>query len=713
MKIQNINRLAYFICCFCVATGGIPTRVHANSEIWSATAANGAWETGANWVSGNAPGANTGTTSPDVATFKTNSTTLAILPDAGRNIMGITFDTAKCGAYTIGVINGEKLLLSTGGRILMTSTVATNEIVNAPLEVQGDGGTYTFTNASAKALTFGGLITGAATSGNTNALLLAGSGGGTISSNISDGAHSGLLTLVKSGSSGWSLYGSNTFSGGITFNTGSLMVGHNAALGTGPVVINGGTLYTTTARTLTTDNAFILNGNFTAGNYGSAKNLNVGRGSVYLSTNVTITSGGDGYGSTSFTFGGPISDDGNNRTLTLVGGNGNSSALLLEGTNTFTGGLILNSGVLRLRSGYALGTGTFRINGGSVGGASTGAGVSLSSNNIPLIFGGNFATISAAGDVDLGRGPVSLTGSRSISISNSGLLVGGAITNSGGVNFGLTITIGDYNGNITLNGTNTFDGGLTFRPGGGNGGGGAATLNIGFLGVDSTASAIGTGTLTLGPLGTATYKNFLQIDNTSGTNGTLATSNAQKWECGFTFKGSKSLDMGTGPVSLNTNVTVTVLANVLKISGAISDGLDTARKLTKAGLGTLVLSSANTYSGGTSVTNGTLTVESTGTLGSGNVLIGTNSTLRLLTSTAISNTATVQLVTVGSKYGKAYLTNGVLDVVSGVIIDNTLYNTPGTYGSTASGATYKFDNQFEGEGLLRIVANPGTIIRFL
>jgi autotransporter-associated beta strand protein len=685
--------------------------VHAASEIWSATAADGAWETGANWVSGNAPGANTGTTSPDTATFKTGSTTLTVLPDAGRNIFGITFDTASVGAYTIGATNGNTILLSNGGKYLMTSTAAKVQTNNAPLELQGDGGTYTFTNASAQALIVRGTITGVSTPGNTNTLLLAGSGGGTISGAISDGAGSGFFALVKSGSSGWTLSGSNTFSGGLILNAGTLGIGNSAALGLGRITINGGLLSSSGYRTLSTGNAYILNGDFGC-SMPISSSLNLGTGGVLLGTNVTITMSGNGY-SSPLVFGGTISDGGNNYSLTIAGTPSNPGSVQLEGTNTFTGGLTLNSGLLRIKTGYAIGTGTLTINGGSLGSPTDSAGVSLSSNNNAQVWGGNFATLSAKGLLDLGRGPVSLTGSRSISISNSGLLVGGAITNSGGVNFGLTINIGDYNGNITLTGTNTFDGGLTFRPGGGTGGGGVAALNIGYLGVDTTASAVGTGTLTLGPLGTTSYKNSLQIDNTSGTNGTLATSNAQKWECGFTFKGSKSLDMGTGPVSLNTNVTVTVLANVLKISGAISDGLDTPRKLTKAGLGMLVLSSANTYSGGTIVTNGTLTVESTGTLGSGNVFVGTNSTLRLLTSTAISNTATVQLVTVGSAFGKAYLTNDIIEVVSGVMIGGDLYSTPGTYGSTASGATYAFDTHFLGTGKLRIVAPPGTVISFL
>lgn len=680
----------------------------AGDETWSATAGSGAWETGANWVSGSAPGASAGTDSGDVAYFKTGSAALTVLPDAGRNVKGLTFDTASAGAYTIGATNGNTLLLSSGGMILLTATAGKAQTNNAPLELQGDGGTYTFTNASTKALVIRGAVSGASTAGNTNTLWLAGGAGGTVSGAIGDGARAGSLALVKSGSGGWTLSGSNTFSGGLTLNAGTLSLGHNGALGTGRVTINGGTLSCSASRSISTGNAYTLNGNF-AGSLVISSPLNLGTGPVLLGSNITVTMADNGYNA-ALVFGGTLSDGGNNRSLTVAGLGANPGSVQLEGTNTFTGGTTLNSGVLKIKTGFAIGPGSLTLNSGSIGAPTTGAGVTLTNNNA-VIWGGNFSTISAAGVVDLGRGPVSLTGSRMVTMGNSGLIVGGPIANSGGVNYGITATVNDYGGSLTLNGTNTFDGGLVFKPNG-TVQGYTASLNIGFLGADATASALGTGTLTLGPLGSHVNRNALQIDNTSGANGTLATRNAQKWDASFTFKGSRSLNMGTGPVTMGTNVTLTVTANTLTVGGPIS-GTNAWFSLTKAGVGTLALSGANTYGGGTVVTNGTLAVDAGGSLGSGNVRVCTNATLRLLTSAAVDDTATVELVTVGANTGKADLTNGVVEAVAGVIIGGTLYNAPGTYGSAASGATFVFPNQFSGAGVLRIGSEKGTLIRVL
>ncbi len=827
MKTQNINRLVYFICCICVAFGGIPTRVQAASEIWSATAANGAWETGANWVSGNAPGANTGTTSPDIATFKTGSTTLTVLPDAGRNIFGITFDTSAVGAYIIGAMNGNALLLSDGGSIQNTTAVNANQTLLAPLAFQGN---YTFTanstaSSNGRILIFSNVV-GTAASGVTNTLTLNGvnTGNNVIKGEIGDGAGGGNLFLVKSGTGTWVLSGTNTysggttlnsgifhlnnpyaigtgmltlnggtlmnskgggvtlansnaqtwsgdfafagkttsadpkadwnlnlgtgpvtltsnrmvtvtgysvpggdwafrnatltvggvisdggngysltkagpsslsltasnmFSGGVTLNAGTLSIGHNNAIGTGPLTINGGTIANSELRTLSNNNTHFWNGDFSA-SYAMNKGLNTGTGSVTLSTNITITMGAGSWG-TSWTVPGVIGESGGSRSLTVKGGGADPGQLNLTGTNIYSGGTILESASIRIGNTQALGTGPLTIKGGSISQTSGNALTGISGQT----WSGNFTFQATAGAIDMGTSPVTLTGNTTNTLNNGSAVVGGIISGTG---TSLTLKGTDYVGYFFLTGANTFEGGLTLIPGSAN----VYTLYI------NNPSAIGSGPFTINQ-GTGQTMRF---DNSTAVAITLSNNNVQNWNAHFTYVGTRSLNMGTGAVTLGTNVTATVSANTLTIGGPIGDGAGVARSLTKAGLGTLVLSAANTYSGGTIVTNGTLTVESTGTLGNGNVFIGTNATLRLLTSTAISNTATVQLVTVGSKYGKADLTNDVIEVVSGVIIDGTLYDTPGTYGSTASGAKFPFDNQFTGAGMLRILANPGTIISF-
>jgi autotransporter-associated beta strand protein len=77
--------------------------------------------------------------------------------------------------------------------------------------------------------------------------------------------------------------------------------------------------------------------------------------------------------------------------------------------------------------------------------------------------------------------------------------------------------------------------------------------------------------------------------------------------------------MGTGAVSLGAasgpTRTVTVTAKTLTIGGVISDGTDPttpANMLAKAGAGTLALTGANLYTGGTLVSAGTLAGTTTG-----------------------------------------------------------------------------------------------------
>src|SRR5205085_2667934 len=138
---------------------------------------------------------------------------------------------------------------------------------------------------------------------------------------------------------------------------------------------------------------------------------------------------------------------------------------------------------------------------------------------------------------------------------------GGGITKSG-------------SGSLTLSNANTFTGGVTLS---------AGQLNI------NNAQALGTvaGTFTISG-GT--------IDNTSG--GSITTLNyPQAWNGDFTFAGTKALNLGTGAVAMSASRQVTVSASTLTVGGVISGS---GFSLTKAGAGTLTLSGANTFTGGTS-----------------------------------------------------------------------------------------------------------------
>ena len=134
---------------------------------------------------------------------------------------------------------------------------------------------------------------------------------------------------------------------------------------------------------------------------------------------------------------------------------------------------------------------------------------------------------------------------------------------------------------------------------------GGTTVSNGTL-VVGNAAAMGSGPLTLagGNLDSA-------VANLANAN-----NNAQNWINDFTFIGSQSLNLGSGPVTLASSRQVTVNSNTLTVAGPISDsGMGLA--LTKVGNGTLNLSStSSSYSGGTTVSAGTLQQGAANALGS-------------------------------------------------------------------------------------------------
>jgi fibronectin-binding autotransporter adhesin len=145
---------------------------------------------------------------------------------------------------------------------------------------------------------------------------------------------------------------------------------------------------------------------------------------------------------------------------------------------------------------------------------------------------------------------------------------------------------------------------------------GSGTTNVadGFKLIAGAGGAIegpivSAGTLTFSgttnSLGKITMKDGGSIDS-SVANLTNATNNQQNWNGSFTFTGTNSLNIGTGTVTLGANTTVTVAANTFTVGGIIEGGYS----VVKSGAGTLALTSdASTYTGTTTVTQGTLSVK--------------------------------------------------------------------------------------------------------
>jgi len=196
-----------------------------------------------------------------------------------------------------------------------------------------------------------------------------------------------------------------------------------------------------------------------------------------------------------------------------------------------------------------------------------------------------------------GTGPINITGA----ISDN--------TNAG------TTTVVISGATVTLGGDNTFTGGLT--------------LNSGTIKYYGTGTPLGLGPLTIGNGVTFTHAN---------TTATIIT-NQMTVSGNFTMGGNTNTQWG-GTMDLNSGTrTITVSADST-VASIISNG-----KLIKAGTKTLTLSGANTYTGGTTVSNGALIASSGGALGTGNVTVVGGATLMLSATNCIGDLAVLTLAT--------------------------------------------------------------------
>jgi len=154
--------------------------------------------------------------------------------------------------------------------------------------------------------------------------------------------------------------------------------------------------------------------------------------------------------------------------------------------------------------------------------------------------------------------------------------------------------------------------------------GGSYKLENGVLNF-ATAAACATAFSGFQPTSTFIIGSGTTIDNTSGTAAVLDLGSGSYNITGsVTFAGSSGLDFGPANVNIigSSAATITVNGNSLKIGGVISGSGGAG--LTKAGIGNLVLNNTETYTGPTTVSGGTLTLGSNGSLPTSSYIIVEN-----------------------------------------------------------------------------------------
>lgn len=320
--------------------------------------------------------------------------------------------------------------------------------------------------------------------------------------------------------------------------------------------------------------------------------------------------------------------------------------LLLTGSNTFSGGVALSAGILSWQnSNQALGSGTITL--GSGGFLHNGGGDSTLTNAIHVT--GTTKVATRSGNVFI-AGP--LSGSGNFDVSNNASDFDGLSINSATVLITST-NLSGFNGTIAHDTLSSGGNRLAF----------GLTSGTNNLVIDASNAKFNLSGSTTGPNCVELQENnygIFKIGELGGTGGRL--------RAGQTSDGNTTFEVGY----LNTSSTFGgVIANYDTGSAGLA-------LLTKVGTGTLTLNNANTYTGGTTVAQGELT------------LSGGNNRLSTTGAVTISNGATLNL---GGNAQTVTALNGAGAIInSGGLTVNTVASSAfsgsigGTGGFTKSGA---------------------------
>jgi fibronectin-binding autotransporter adhesin len=350
---------------------------------------------------------------------------------------------ADSGASSLGT--GTQLELGQGA--ILDLTASSNVSTARELVLSGTSGLSSLRSFGAGAVVWSGNVVNQTTTTATFTLAGNGSGNNEFAGVISNGA--GSLRLIKTGTGNWKLTGANTYSGTMDVFDGTLQattignIGEASSLGAGSTIRFGG--FTGNAPVLeyigsgSTNNRQIKLGGGGTGNTGGAI-LNNGSGALAF-TNATFNTVGDGTfanttraltlgGSNTAdnTIGGTIQDNNSgantNNVVSVV--KIDAGSWYLGGSNSFTGALEVNAGLLGLNS-------------SSGGAAASVASVSIATNATLLV--SVSGQVNDTASVTLSGGTIQRASGVSevfgdLNVSGSGFLDYGADTGAGTLRFG-------------------------------------------------------------------------------------------------------------------------------------------------------------------------------------------------------------------------------------------------------------------------------------
>jgi autotransporter-associated beta strand protein len=362
-------------------------------------------------------------------------------------------------------------------------------------------------------------------------------------SSVFEGVLTGSGSLVQAGNGTLTLTAANQMTGGVRLLSGSLLVGHDQALGNGVFELGGGRLGTDTGAARSVGNTMRWSGDFALGQLSGGGVLHLG-GGVTLTGHRSVTVDGTAR------LGGVVSDAGGGFGLTKLG----QGALTLGQMGDFSGGVTLAAGTLRLGNDQALGSGALVFAGGRL--TADGALARSFTNAVNWTGNAILGDADFSGGLTLAGGGL-LSGNRVFTV-NSAVSLSGSL-DDGGNGYGFS-KLGT--GTLALRGVNQYTG--------------TTDVSAGVLLLEGGAAIADTGRVQVAALGT------LQL----GTSETIGD-----------FSGSGTVQLG---------------ANVLTVSGSGSTvfqgQISGAGGLVRTGTGTLVLTQANSFEGGTTLLGGALKI---------------------------------------------------------------------------------------------------------
>jgi len=537
--------------------------------------------------------------------------------------------------------------------------------------------------------TIGNLVFG--DTGNLYGTTVSAGSSGTLTLAVSSGSPTiavtnGLTTISSglSGTSGFTKVGSGT----LTLTAANTFTGHTT-IAEGTLQISSINSSATTAQSLGKDNSTITLGagatqgtleyiGAAAGTISRPFTLGGGGGTVKnSSTNRLTLSGAIAPAGTTLTFAGNgaitvsgVIGDATTNTNSKVVVNG--AKVTLSGANTYGGTTaVFGGGTLLAGANGALPASTVL----TLGEASGNTGGTLDLNNFA-------PTITGLTNRGTGSAIVTNSGSALKVLSITGSSTFGGIIQDGVGQINLAKTTG---GTLTLTGVNTYSGGTFVKNGTILLAGGADNRILANSGIILGNGTTSTAKLQLGNAAGASNQSFSSLTVTAGTTGVSSI-----------IGGSTNVST----LTINNPTADTYLGN-LGGTGTNNNSL----ALTKAGVGTLTLAGNDTYTGGTSLLQGTLALGSANALPSGGALILSGGTLDLAGFSAAPGTVTLASGAIVNSGASATLSGSSFAVQSGSI--GAVLAGSGTLTKSSSGTvTLGAANTYTGGTIL----NEGTLL---